>query len=88
MYWKASCRDHPYSIQKSKKLRNVFIYKKPDTFQKARLISVRFLYTKSHKLDVTGFSLNFSSWYLYTNIYILWATWSFYIQKARHFAKS
>ena len=38
--------------QKAKKLRNVFIYKKIDTFQKARQFP---LHTKSHTLDVTGF---------------------------------
>ena len=40
--------------QKAKKLLNVFKYKKPDTFQKARQFPIRFLNTKSHTLDVTG----------------------------------
>ena len=42
--------------QKAKKLPNVFLYKKPDTFQKARQFPLRFFNTKSHTLDVTGFS--------------------------------
>ena len=41
--------------QRAKKPRNVFIYKKPDTFQKARQFPLRFLNTKSNILDVTGF---------------------------------
>ena len=41
--------------QKAKKLLHIFIYKKPDTFQKSRQFPLRFLYTKSHTLDVTGF---------------------------------
>ena len=41
--------------QKAKKLLNVFIYKKPDTFQKARQFPLSF-YTKSRTLDVTGLS--------------------------------
>ena len=42
--------------QKAKKLPNVFIYKKPDTFQKARQFQLRFFYTKCDTLDVTGLS--------------------------------
>ena len=38
--------------QKGKKLLNIFIYKKPDTFQKARQFPLRFFNTKSHTLDV------------------------------------
>ena len=34
--------------QKAKKLPNVFIYKKPDTFQKARHFPLRFLYKKQY----------------------------------------
>ena len=37
---KASCRDHPYSTQKAKKLLKVFIYKKPDTFRNVEMLSV------------------------------------------------
>ena len=32
--------------QKAKKLRNIFIYKKPDTFQKARQFALDFVYLK------------------------------------------
>ena len=42
--------------QKAKKMLNVFIYKKPDTFQKTRQFPLRFYIQKSHTLDVTGFS--------------------------------
>ena len=86
--WLPSPKDnaHVY-IHKKKKMRNVFIYKKPDTFQKARQSPLR-LYTKSHTLDVMGFSWNFWSWHLYTKSMTLCVTWSLYIQKARHFAKS
>ena len=44
--------------QKAKKLQNVFIYKKLDTFQKARQFPLRFLNTKSHTIYVTAFSCN------------------------------
>ena len=39
-----------FYTQKSKKLRNVFTYKKPYTFQKARQFPLRFLYTKNNIL--------------------------------------
>ena len=42
--------------QKAKELRNVFIYKKPDIFQKARQFLFCFIYKKQYTLDVTGFS--------------------------------
>ena len=64
------------------------MYKKPDTFQKARQFPLCFLYTKSDTLDVKGFSWNFWSWHWYTKIMTLCVTWHFYIQKARHLAKS
>ena len=38
---------HLYT-QKAKKLLNVFIYKKPDTFQKARQFPLSFLYKKPY----------------------------------------
>ena len=41
---------HPYSIKKAKKLRNVFIYKKPDTLQKARQFALCFIYKKHDTL--------------------------------------
>ena len=42
---------------KSKKLRNVFIYKKSDTFQKVRQFPLHFLYTKCKTIYVTRFSV-------------------------------
>ena len=47
--------DHPYSTQKSKKLRNVFIYKKTDTFQKARQFPLRFCIQKAIHLTLRDF---------------------------------
>ena len=36
--------------QKAKMLRNIFIYKNPDTFQKARQFLLRFIYKKPYTL--------------------------------------
>ena len=47
-----------YIHKKKKKLPNVFIYKKHDTFQKARQFPLRF-YIKGHTLYVTGFFMKF-----------------------------
>ena len=41
--------------QKAKKLRNDFIYKKPDTFQKARQFPLRFYIQKAIHLTLRGF---------------------------------
>ena len=41
--------------QKAKKLRNVFMYKKPDTFQKARQFPLRFYIQKSIHLTLWYF---------------------------------
>ena len=35
-----------FYIQKAEKIRNIFIYKKLDIFQKSKTVSVEFLYTK------------------------------------------
>ena len=51
-------------------------------------ICVTFLYTKSKTLYVTRFFIKNSSWHLYRKSMTVCATWRFYIQKARHFAKS
>ena len=48
-----------YIHKKQKKLWNVFIYKNPDTFQKARQFPLRFLYTKIHTLYVTVHLMKF-----------------------------
>ena len=42
--------------QKEKKLQNVFIYKKPHTFQKARQFPFRFYIQKINTLEGLGFS--------------------------------
>ena len=39
-----------FYIQKAKKMRNVCIYKKPDTFQKARQFALRFIHKKPDTL--------------------------------------
>ena len=72
---------------KSKKLRNVFIYKKPDTFQKARQFTLRFIYKKKDTLRHKNFMkfLNLACIYKKHDI-LRYVT--FYIQKYRHFAKS
>ena len=41
--------------QKAKKMRNVFIYKKPDTFQKARQFPLRFYIQKATHLTLRDF---------------------------------
>ena len=41
--------------QKAKKTRNVFIFKKPDTFQKARQFPLRFYIPKAIHLTLRGF---------------------------------
>ena len=74
--------------QKAKELRNFFIYKKPDTFQKARQFPSRFYIQKAIHFTLRDFSWNFWSWHLYTKSMTLCVTWRFYIKKARYFAKS
>ena len=44
------------NTQKSKKLRNVFIFKKPDTFQKARQFPLRFHIQKAIHFTLRYFS--------------------------------
>ena len=57
---------------KSKKLRNVFIYTKQDTFQRARQFPLRFYIQKAIHLTLRNFHEIFEVGYM---------------QKARHFAK-
>ena len=45
--------------QKAKKLRNDFIYKKPETFQKARQFPLRFYIQKAIHLTLRDFQENF-----------------------------
>ena len=48
-----------------------------------------FLYTKSYTLYITGFFMKFLKLsFIYTKSMTFCVTWRFYIQKARHFAKS
>ena len=69
-------------------MRNIFIYKKRDTFQKSRQFPLRFYIQKAINFTFRDSSWNFWSWHLYTKSMTLCVTWCFYIQKARHFAKS
>ena len=48
-----------FIYKKQKKMRNVFIYKKPDTFQKARQFPLRFLIQKAIHLTLWDFHENF-----------------------------
>ena len=48
-----------FYIHKKQKLRNVFIYKKPDTFQKSRQFPLRFYIQKSIHFNLRDFSWNF-----------------------------
>ena len=41
--------------QKAKNIRNIFIYKKPDTFQKARQFPLRFYIQKATHLTLRDF---------------------------------
>ena len=58
--------------QKAKKLRNVFNYKKPDTFQKSRQFPLRFYIQKAINLTLRDFHEIFEV--------------GIYIQKVSHFA--
>ena len=53
---------------------NVFIYKKPDTFQKARQFPLRFYIQKAIHFTFRDFSSNFQRWNLYTKIMTLCVT--------------
>ena len=78
---------HVY-IHKKQNNCETFLYTKSKTIFKKLDNSRYVLYSKIHTIDVTGFLWNFWSWNLYTKITTLCVTWRFYIQKARHFAKS
>ena len=71
--WLPSSKDNAnVYIQKAKKLLNIFIYKKPDTFQKARQFPLRFYIQKGIQLTLRDFHEIFEV--------------GIYIQKAWHFA--
>ena len=63
---------HAYIHKKQKKFRNVFIYKIPDTFQKAKQFSFRFCIKKAEHLTLRDFNEIFEV--------------CIYIQKAWHLA--
>ena len=74
--------------QKAKKLRNVFIYKKQDTFQKARQFPLRFYMQKAIHLTLRDFHEIFEvGIYIQKHDTLRYVTF-LYTQKARHFAKS
>ena len=47
-----------YKYKRQKKMRNVFIYKKPDTLQKSRQFPLHFSIQKSGHFALRDFSLN------------------------------
>ena len=68
-------------------MRNIFIYKKPDTLQKAKQFPLCFFIQKVGHCTLRNFPWKFWVWNLYTKSMTPCFTWRFYIQKARHFAK-
>ena len=87
--WLPSSKDnaHAYIHKKQKNIVKRFIYKNPDTFQKARQFPLRFYIQKAIHLTLRDFH-EISEVGIYTKSMTLCVTWRFYIQKARHFAKS
>ena len=69
-------------------LRNLFIYKNPETFQKARQFPLHFYIQKAIHLTLRDFHEISEVGIFHTKSMTLCVTWRFYIQKARHFAKS
>ena len=87
--WEYGQSFHPDSIfKKQRKMRNVFIYKMPDTLKKAIQFPLRSYIQKSIHFTLSAFSWKCWSWHFYTKSMTLCVTCRFYIQKARHFAKS
>ena len=79
---------HVFIYTKSKNNCETFLYKKIQTLCKKQDNFRYVLYTKSKTLYVKQFFVKFLSWNLYTKSMTLCVTWSFYIQKARHFSRS
>ena len=76
-----------YIYQKQKKC-ETFLYTKSHTLCKNQ-DNLRYIYIyKSKALYVTQSSWKLWDWHLYTKRMTLCITWSFYVQKSRHFAKS
>ena len=69
-----------YKQKAKKKLRNVFIYKNPDTFQKARQFPLGFCIKKRYTLRY-GIFMKFWSWHFYAKSMTLYVTWSFIYKK-------
>ena len=83
LQWLPSSKDnaHVFTYKKSKKIAKRFK-------KKARQFPLRFCIQKAIHFPLEDFSWIFWSWHLYRKSIKLWVTWSFYIQKARHFAKT
>ena len=88
MYWKLSYPIQPDSIHKAKTIVKYFIYKKPDTLQKARQFLLRFYIQKSWRFTLRNLSWKLWSWRLYTKSMTLCVTRRFYIQKSGHLVKN
>ena len=56
---------HFFIYKNQKQLCNVFIYKKPDTFQKARQVPLGFFKQQSKQFTLHHVSWNLWSWHLY-----------------------
>ena len=74
-------------ILKAKKCETFYI-QKARHLTKSKKICVTFLIQKSWRFTLRNFSWKFWNWHLYTKSMTLCVTWSFYIQKVRHFTKS
>ena len=72
---------------KSKKLGNILYTNSPTLFTKLDNFRYVFIFKKPYTWR-SGIFMNFWSWHLYTKSMTLCVMWRFYIQKARHFARS
>ena len=61
-------------------MRNVFIHKKPDTFQKVRQFLLCFYIQRARHFTWRDFSWMFWNWHVYTKRMTLFVTWCFNIQ--------
>ena len=92
LQWLPSAKDNVYIyictyIQKTKKLRNVFIYKNSDTFQKSRQFVSRFYIQKVRHFTLRDFSWECWNWHLYTKSMTLFVMWRFIYTKIQTLKK-
>ena len=78
-----------YIYKKQKKCKTFIYIRKSRHFAKSKTVCVTLLFTKYQTLYVSQFFMKFLKLgFLYTKNMTLCVTWSFYIQKTRHFKKS